>query len=81
MTYLWNAKKSRENAARHGVAFEDAVKIFDGPTLEQIDDRFDYGELRIYAIGLVNGVEVTDDLYRESRRRAPDHLSLESRAT
>jgi uncharacterized DUF497 family protein len=24
-----------------------------------VDDRFDYGELRVYAIGLVNGVEVT----------------------
>jgi uncharacterized DUF497 family protein len=24
-----------------------------------IDDRFDYGETRIYALGLVNGLEVT----------------------
>ena len=41
-----------------GRALEDAVKIFDGPTLEQIDDRTDYGEVRTYAIGLVNGFEV-----------------------
>jgi uncharacterized protein len=32
---------------------------FDGPTVERVDDRFDYGEVRVYAIGLVNGVEVT----------------------
>ena len=30
------------------------MRIFDGPTVERIDDRFDYGEKRIYAIGVVN---------------------------
>jgi uncharacterized DUF497 family protein len=24
-----------------------------------MDDRFDYGEVRIYAIGVVNGIEIT----------------------
>jgi uncharacterized DUF497 family protein len=43
----------------HGIAFEDAVRIFEGATVERIDDRFDYDERRIYAIGLVNGREVT----------------------
>ena len=47
------------NVRRHGIAFQDAARIFDGPTLERIDDRFEYGETRVYAIGLVNGVEVT----------------------
>jgi uncharacterized DUF497 family protein len=27
--------------------------------LERVDDRFDYGEIRVYAIGVVNGLEVT----------------------
>ena len=27
--------------------------------LETPDDRFDYGEDRVYAIGLVNGLEIT----------------------
>nr|VFK15326.1 MAG: Ribonuclease toxin, BrnT, of type II toxin-antitoxin system [Candidatus Kentron sp. LPFa]VFK28795.1 MAG: Ribonuclease toxin, BrnT, of type II toxin-antitoxin system [Candidatus Kentron sp. LPFa] len=39
--------------------FEDASRIFEGPTLERIDDRFEYGEVRVYAIGLVNGLEIT----------------------
>jgi len=43
----------------HGIAFEDAARIFEGPTVERVDDRFDYGEVRIYAIGLVNGLEIT----------------------
>ncbi|PYX77104.1 MAG: hypothetical protein DMG72_02875 [Acidobacteria bacterium] len=34
-------------------------RTFEGPPVEQVDERFDYGELRIYAIGLVNGLEIT----------------------
>ncbi len=55
----WDARKNRRNIALRGIAFEDAAKIFEGPTVERVDDRFDYGEVRVYAIGLVNGVEVT----------------------
>jgi hypothetical protein len=59
MRYSWDEEKNRPNIALHGVAFEDAMQIFEGPTVEKTDDRFDYGETRIYAIGLVNGVEIT----------------------
>jgi uncharacterized DUF497 family protein len=45
-------------AAEVDFAFEDTARIFDGPTVERVD-RFDYGEIRVYAIGLVNGIEVT----------------------
>ncbi len=47
------------------------MRIFDGPTVERIDDRFDYGEKRIYAIGVVNGREITviyADRKNEERR-------------
>src|SRR5207248_675370 len=47
------------NVRRHGIALQDAARIFDGPTVERTDDRYDYGEMRIYAIGLVNGIEIT----------------------
>lgn len=59
MNYVWDRRKNRENVTRHGIAFEDATGIFDGPTLERVDDRFDYGETRVYAIGVVNGLEIT----------------------
>ena len=59
MSFAWDSRKNLSNIARHGIAFEDAVKIFDGPTLEQTDDRYDYGEVRVYAVGLMNGLEVT----------------------
>jgi uncharacterized protein len=59
MNRVWDQRKNRRNFERHGIAFEDAIRIFDGPTLEKVDDRFDYGEIRVYAIGVVNGLEVT----------------------
>jgi hypothetical protein len=57
--FTWDPGKNAINVRRHGIAFEDAKRIFDGPTVEREDDRFDYGETRVYAIGLVNGIEFT----------------------
>ena len=71
MLYTWNEDKNRSNIKWHGIAFEDARRIFEGPTVERVDDRFEYGEVRIYAIGLVNGLEITviyTDLDNDERR-------------
>lgn len=71
MRYSWDQSKNRSNVALHGIDFEDAKRIFEGPTVERIDDRFAYGEVRIYAIGLVNGLEITviyTDRGNEERR-------------
>jgi uncharacterized DUF497 family protein len=57
--YSWDTEKNRRNLARHAIAFVDAQRIFDGPTVEKVDDHFDYGEVRVYAVGLVNGLEIT----------------------
>ena len=59
MRYSWSEKKNRSNVARHGIDFEDAKRIFEGPTVERVDDRFNYDEPRVYAIGVVNGLEIT----------------------
>jgi uncharacterized DUF497 family protein len=59
MRYGWDARKNRANIARHGIDFDDARRIFEGPTVEKVDDRFEYGEVRVYAVGLVNGIEIT----------------------
>ncbi len=59
MSYTWDPAKNQRNIARHGIAFEDAVRIFEGPTLERVDDRFEYGDVRVYAIGIVNETEIT----------------------
>jgi uncharacterized DUF497 family protein len=59
MRYTWDEKKNELNSKNHDIAFKDAVAIFEGPIVEQEDDRFDYGETRMYAIGLVKGLETT----------------------
>ena len=79
MNYVWDRRKGRSNLTRHGIAFEDAIRIFDGPTLEKVDDRFDYREIRVYAIGVANGLEVTV-IYTdvsESKRRIISAWSAE----
>ena len=71
MHYSWDEEKNSSNIARHGIAFEDAKRIFEGPTVGRVDERFDYGEIRVYAIGLVNGFEITviyTDRDNEERR-------------
>ena len=59
MRYNCDEAKNRRNVALHGIGFDDAKRIFEGSTVERVDDRFDYGEVRVYAIGLVNGLEIT----------------------
>ena len=42
-----------------------------GPTLEKVDERFEYGETRVYAVGVVDGLEITviyTDLSENERR-------------
>ena len=39
--------------------FGRRVKLPQPVAVEKVGDRFDYGEVRIYAIGLVNGLEIT----------------------
>ena len=59
MRCSWDEEENRRNITLHGIAFGDAIRIFEGPTVEKLDDRFDYGEVRVYAIGLVDGMEIT----------------------
>lgn len=54
--YEWDEKKAASNIAKHGVAF-DAIYDFDWLTAVEVeDDRFDYGEQRLVAIGWLRGV-------------------------
>jgi uncharacterized protein len=59
MDYTWDEAKNRRNIELHRISFEDAQRIFDGPTVERLDDRFDYAEIRVYAVGVVNGIEIS----------------------
>jgi len=55
MTYEWDKAKNHRNLAKHGLAFEDAERVFAGPCVTFEDDRFDYGEERLVTLGLLAG--------------------------
>jgi uncharacterized DUF497 family protein len=56
MVFEWDPAKSAKNARERGLPFEVGIAVFDNPTIETVDDRFDYGETRIKAIGIVRGI-------------------------
>jgi uncharacterized protein len=45
-------EKNAANIRNHGIDFLDAALIFENPTIEAVDDRADYGEVRYIALGL-----------------------------
>lgn len=59
MKFVWDPAKREENLRKHGIDFKLALRIFDGPVFEQTDNRFDYGEQRMLAVGSVAGIELT----------------------
>ncbi|PHS23817.1 MAG: hypothetical protein COA84_10485 [Robiginitomaculum sp.] len=58
MKFEWDTAKNEANIAKHGIGFERAKAIFDNPVLTGIDDRFDYGELRLTSIGIIGATAV-----------------------
>ncbi len=59
MRFAWDLRKSAENLRVRDFDFEFATLVFDGPTLERQDQRRDYGEDRVIAIGLAQGIALT----------------------
>ncbi len=55
MQIEWDDEKSASNFTKHGVDFLLGALIFEGDTFEYTDERRDYGEERIIAIGMVDG--------------------------
>ena len=51
MEFEWDEAKSAANIRTHGVSFEQAKAIFNGPVITRVDDRFDYDELREISFG------------------------------
>jgi uncharacterized DUF497 family protein len=57
--FTWDPAKSEANLRERGFDFAFATLVFERPTLERIDDRHDYGELRVIAIGIADGIPLT----------------------
>ena len=69
MAFEWDAAKNAANIAKHGIDFEDATRIFDGPVLERPDERRNYGETRIVAFGVLENRELAVVYTMRGRRR------------
>jgi uncharacterized DUF497 family protein len=59
MRFTWDPGKSERNFTERGFDFAFAALIFAGQTLERIDTRQDYGEIRRIAIGIADGIPLT----------------------
>ncbi|HYE53174.1 MAG TPA: BrnT family toxin [Azospirillaceae bacterium] len=55
MDFEWDDAKRLVNLRKHGVDFEDAIRIWEGAVLEAPDRRRDYGEEQFIALGMVDG--------------------------
>jgi uncharacterized DUF497 family protein len=53
--FVFDPAKDTVNRAKHGVSLALAEALFAGPHVAMTDDRFDYGEVREVAFGLING--------------------------
>ncbi len=55
MKFEWDEEKRLINLKRHGIDFADVMEVFDYETATEIDERFDYGEIRFSTLGLLFG--------------------------
>jgi len=55
MKFEWDENKRVINLQRHGIDFADVWRVFEYEIDVIIDDRFDYGETRYFALGLLFG--------------------------
>ena len=70
MEFEWDFAKSERTRRERGFGFDEAVAIFTGPVLEWEDQRQDWGERRILAVGDAGGhVLVVVYTERGSNRR------------
>jgi len=57
MKFEWDEKKAADNLAKHGVAFDKAILVFNDPNRVDVqDDKKDYGEIRTNTTGQLKDV-------------------------
>jgi uncharacterized protein len=67
MLFEWDETKRQTNLAKHYIDFQDAIRVFDGPVFERMDNR--RGEDRVIAIGSVEGIEIVVVYVMRGKRR------------
>lgn len=67
--FEWDEEKNRQNIANHGISFEMAKRIFEGPVFTREDDLLDYGEIREISIGMVDGMAILVVVHTDRNER------------
>lgn len=80
MKFTWHEPKQQSNLKKHGLDFNDAQKVFAGPTFTFEDNREAYGERRWVTLGLLGlqvviivHTETEDEIRIISMREATKH--------
>jgi hypothetical protein len=68
MEFEWDEAKNQQNIAKHGIDFADARRIFEKPFVLRPDDRRDYGEKRLLAMGQLHDIVVVMAFTRREGR-------------
>lgn len=58
MRFVWDPAKAELNQRKHGVRFEDAVRVFFDPLHLTVQDRVEGSEYRWQTIGQVGGAAI-----------------------
>jgi uncharacterized protein len=75
MAFEWDEDNRKVHLAKHGVDFRDVAPMFDGPTDETVDERTNYRETRINALG-----EIEDRVYAVTHTwRGPNRRIISAR--
>ena len=56
--FEWDEAKNASNRQKHGISFEEAILIFNGPVLTRADVHHESGEVRELSFGLLCGIVV-----------------------
>lgn len=62
--YEWDEEKNAANLRKHGISFEEAATIFDGPVLT-LEDEGSHSEVRECSYGLIGGVIVASVIHTQ----------------
>lgn len=72
----WDAAKAEANRRKHGIAFDDAARVFLDPLHLTRQDRIEGGEYRWQTIGQVYGVTVLLVAHTFTEQGSPDRAEV-----
>lgn len=76
MIFEWDDEKAAANVRKHNVAFELAEQVWDDPAHVIVFDRYENGEERWHAIGLVRGILILTVVHMHPKSDDEDSLRI-----